>query len=191
MRAASIFVVGTFLLALGLAVSPAMSARDASLPSRPLPGDQLYISNYENVLGTSLQLKILASSEAQSKRAEAVALAEIDREAEILSSWDPASEFSRWFRTMDQPIRVSPELFEVLALFDRWHDRTQGALDASAETITRVWQAAAARQQLPSQSDLDAAVACVRRAHWKLDAANHTATHTSDAPLAMNSFVKS
>ena len=27
--------------------------------------------------------------------------------------------------------------------------------------------------------------------HWKLDAANHTATHTSKTPLAMNSFVKS
>jgi hypothetical protein len=38
---------------------------------------------------------------------------------------------------------------------------------------------------------LDAAVASVHRVHWQLDSANRTATHTSDAPLALNSFVKS
>ena len=31
----------------------------------------------------------------------------------------------------------------------------------------------------------------VRKMHWKLDAANRTATHTSDTPLGLNSFVKS
>ena len=88
-------------------------------------------------------------------------------------------------------MRVSPELFEVLGLFDKWRGLTHGALDASAETITRVWKRAAAENRLPSQVELNAAVAGVRQAHWKLDAVNRTATHTSDAPLAMNSFVKS
>jgi len=196
---------GAFLLAFCAAASPrALLAASSMLagarfeglaPAEGAPaatrGDELYVSNYENVLGTSLQLKILASSEAQSKQAGDLALAEIDREAKILSSWDPDSEFSRWFRTRNEPVRVSPELFEIFSLFDRWRDATQGALDASAETITRVWQAAAARGQVPSQAELDAAVASVRRVHWKLDAAKGTATHTSDAPLAMNSFVKS
>ena len=153
--------------------------------------DPLYVYEYENVLGTSLELKILAPSEGQADKAQAAALAEIDREAKILSSWDSNSEFSRWFRTMGQPVHVSPELFEVLGLFDRWRERTQGALDASAEVITRVWQAAAAEQRLPTQRELDAAVRSVHRVHWKLDATSHTATHTSDAPLALNSFVKS
>jgi len=152
---------------------------------------RLYVFHYENVLGTSLEMKVAASSAAQSERAEKAVLAEIERESHILSSWDPDSEFSRWFRTMDQPVRVSPELFEVLSLFDKWRGLTQGALDASAEAITRVWKRAAAEQRLPSQLELDAAVASVRRVHWQLDPANRTATHTSDTPLALNSFVKS
>jgi thiamine biosynthesis lipoprotein len=154
-------------------------------------GDKLYVFHYENVLGTSLELKIIASSPAQSEQAEKATLAEIDRESHILSSWDPGSEFSRWFRTVDQPIHISPELFEVLSLFDEWRDRTHGALDASAETISRVWKNAGAEKRLPSEAELRAAVASVMRVHWKLDPGNRTAIHTSDAPLAMNSFVKS
>ena len=153
--------------------------------------NKLYVFHYENVLGTSLEIRVAASSAAQSEKAEKAVLTEIERESHILSSWDPDSEFSSWFRTMGQPVRVSPELFEVLGLFDKWRGLTRGALDASAETITRVWKRAAAEKRLPSQVELDAAVASVRRVHWQLDSANRTATHTSDAPLALNSFVKS
>jgi len=154
-------------------------------------GNQPFTAHYENVLGTSLEIKVVATSESHSQKAEQAVLAEIDREAHILSSWDPQSEFSRWFRTEGQPVTVSPELFEVLTLFDQWRERTNGALDASAEVITRVWKRAAAEQRPPSRAELDAAVATVREVHWQLDPVNHTATHTSDAPLALNSFVKS
>ncbi len=167
------------------------SAASSANPKHDTTRDQLYTEHYENVLGTSFDMKIVAATEAQADDAEAAALAEIDREAKILSSWDANSEFSRWFGTQGQPVRVSPELFEVLSLFDKWRERTDGALDASAEAITRVWQAAAAEKRLPTQDELGAAVERVKTTHWKLDAANHTATHTSETPLAMNSFVKS
>ena len=141
------------------------------------------------MLGTSLEIKVEASTAAQSEKAEKAVLAEIDRESHLLSSWDQDSEFSHWFRTMGQPVKISPELFEVLSLFDQWRGLTHGALDASAETITRVWKRAAAEKRLPSRLELDAAVAKVQRVHWHLDPANRTATHTSDTPLALNSFV--
>lgn len=171
----------------------------AILPLAPRPGvssatslrDELYVFHYDNVLGTSLEIKVAASSAAQSEKAEQAVLAEIDREAHILSSWDPASEFSAWFRTTGQPVKVSPELFEVLSLFDQWRGLTHGALDAAAETINRVWKRAAAENRIPTQTELDAGVASVRRVHWQLDEAHRTARHASDAPLALNSFVKS
>lgn len=185
------FAIGavTTLYLGGLAGSS--SAIEAASSSGDTAHDQLYGVHYENVLGTSFDMKVVAATEAEADESEAAALAEIDREAKVLSSWDANSEFSRWFRTQGQPVRVSPELFEVLSLFDKWRERTGGALDASAEAITRVWQAAASEKRLPTQAELDAAVASVRETHWKLDAANQTATHTSETPLAMNSFVKS
>lgn len=159
------------------------------LGARPSP--RLYVYHYENVLGTSLELKIVATSADQAAKAEETVLAEIDRESHILSSWDPGSEFSRWFRTVDEPVKVSSELFEVFDLFDHWRVVTGGALDASAETITRVWKRAAAQNRVPIPAELTDAVASVRRVHWRLDAVLGTATHTSDTPLALNSFVKS
>ncbi len=147
--------------------------------------------HYDNVLGTSFDFKALAASESRAEEAEKASLNEIDREAKILSGYDPSSEFSRWLRTSGQPVRVSPELFEVLDLFDQWRDRTHGALDASAETVTRVWKKAAAENRMPAANELAAAVETVKQKHWMLNSAERTATHLDDAPLVLNSFAKS
>ncbi len=150
-----------------------------------------YTYHYENVLGTSLELKLLAASEADADRAGTAALAEIDREAKILSAWDPASEFSRWAAATGVATPVSPDLQEVLGLFDLWRERSGGALDASAEAVTRVWKAAAAAHRMPFPTEIAAAVAAVKAPHWTLDPAHATATHLDRTPLALNSFAKS
>lgn len=172
---------------LGLLV---LSACAWALPSDEKPS-RLYVSHFENVLGTSLQLKVSAVSEKQAERAEAAALAEISRLQKILSGYDKTSEFSQWMATNGQAVKVSPELFEVLSLFEQWKNRTGGALDASAQVIGNVWKQAETKKQLPSIEELNRAVAEVKKEHWKLDAATGTATHTSNTPLMLNSFAKS
>jgi len=171
------------LLAACLLLSPC-SARPSG-PSRS------YVFQYDNVLGTSMELKVFTGSRSASSQAEAAVLREISRLSAILSGYDTSSEFSRWLHTLGTPVRVSPELYEVLALFDQWRVRTDGALDASAEVVTRCWRQAAARQRLPTKEELAAAIARVREQHWRLDPVNHTATHLSTAPLMLNSFAKS
>lgn len=150
-----------------------------------------YISHFENVLGTSLELKITATSDKAHTQAENAALAEIARLNRILSGYDPASEFGRWEQTYNQPVPVSKELFDVLDLFDRWRRQTNGALDASAEVVTQVWKRAAAAGRVPGPDELSAAVAEVRQVHWALDREKQTATHLSKTPLMLNSFAKS
>ena len=169
-------------------------AASAPFPHAGSPAEkrgQLFVSHYENVLGTSMELKVLAPSEREASLAEKAALKEIARLGRILSGYDTASEFSHWLHTSGQPVKVSPELFEVLNLFDEWRTRTGGALDASAEVITRLWRQGAARGQVPDQQELARAVAEVQQPHWRLDPVNQTATHLSHAPLMLNSFAKS
>ncbi len=151
----------------------------------------LYISHFENVLGTSMEIKIAAISPAAATVAEQAAIHEIQRLSKILSTYDPASEFSQWALTINKPVKVSAELFEVLALFDAWRLKTNGALDAGAELFSRLWKQAAANQQVPSAALLSHAVAEVQQTHWLLNASNHTATHLNATPLILNSFVKS
>src|SRR5262249_14940767 len=90
-----------------------------------------------------------------------------------------------------QPAHVSPELFEALSLFDQWRARTSGALDPAAQVVSKLWQRAAAEQRTPSADELQAAVATVAQPHYRLDAATQTATRLDNAPLILNSFVKS
>jgi thiamine biosynthesis lipoprotein len=157
-------------------------------PKKPV---RLYVSHFENVLGTSLELKTYAVARADADIADDAARKEIQRIGNILSAYDPASEFSAWLKTKDQAVKVSPELFEVLGLFDQWRMNTDGALDASAEIITRVWKSSAAANRVPTDQELAAAVARVKQPHWSLDPVAHTATHLDKAPLMLNSFAKS
>jgi thiamine biosynthesis lipoprotein len=157
----------------------------------PAKTANLYVSDYENVLGTSLELKVAALSPDQASAAENAAMTEIDRMNKILSGYDASSEFSRWLHADKKPTKISPELFEVLGLFDKWRAQSGGALDASAEVIGQVWKSAAKRNRQPSAAELAAAVATVKKAHWKLNEADQTALRLDDAPLMLNSFAKS
>lgn len=168
-----------------------LAALGRNTPPAPKATTHFYISHYENVLGTSMELKVAVPTQQASEKAEHAVLAEIDRLSKILSAYDANSEFSRWQKTSNTPVPVSRELFEVLTLFDQWRIRTDGALDASAEVITRVWKQAAKKQQLPTPAELARAVEEVKQPHWRLDAATQTATHLDNAPLMLNSFAKS
>ncbi|MCW3088081.1 MAG: apbE 1, partial [Sediminibacterium sp.] len=144
---------------------------------------KLYTAGYENVLGTSMELKIDAVSEQQAMKAEAAVLAEIDRLNKILSGYDASSEFSRWMKQGGKAMVVSPELYEVLSLFEQWRRKTGGALDAAAETVNNVWREAARQNRLPSATEISAAVNAVKQQHYILNEENHTALRNSEAPL--------
>lgn len=180
-----------WLWSVGLAVALTSAAVSwyAALPAATSPDP--FTFHYESVLGTSMDLTVVADSEAAAADAESAVLIAIDRDAKVLSGYDPASEFSRWMQTSGTPVPVSAELAEVLGLFDTWRARTGGALDPAAERVSRLWKTAAAEGRVPSEAERRAAVADVQRRHWVLDAAARTATRVSQTPLILNSFTKS
>ncbi|MDB5118112.1 MAG: hypothetical protein JWQ79_3604 [Mucilaginibacter sp.] len=157
----------------------------------PTKAGRLYIANYENILGTSFEMKVIATTSGSAKDAETKAMNEIDRLNKILSGYDKSSEFNKWQYGEKKALKVSSELFEVLSLFDKWRVQSNGALDASAEVVGKVWKDAAKRNVTPNAAELAVAVKTVKKAHWQLDAVNHTALHLDNAPLMLNSFVKS
>lgn len=147
--------------------------------------------SHEGVLGTSLDAAISAPTQSDAHRAEKATLAEFDRLSSKLSAWDANSEFSRWQRTRGVPVKVSPELLEVLAQFDTWRGETGGVLNASSEAAAAVWRTAATRGVKPSHAELAAAVEAMQQPHWRLDRTHGTATRLSSTPLVLASFTKS
>ncbi|MDE2393787.1 MAG: FAD:protein FMN transferase, partial [Cytophagales bacterium] len=137
----------------------------------------LLTAHFENVLGTSLDLKIIASSEAAANIAESKVLVEINRLNELLSSMS-SSEFKSWSETRGETIEISAELREVLHHFDEWNVKTDGALNPASEHIAKMWAS-----EIPSTSDLALAVKEVNQPHWSLD--ENGATRLTDTELKL------
>ena len=170
---------------------------------------------HENVMGTSLELRVRAENRKAALGAEDRVLREIDRLAAIFSGYDPASELSRWqerrldisARAADDaqrgqaggqkvrrgartPGHVSAELFEVLQSCDIWMERTGGAFDPRTEALTRLWSQCARLGRRPTSDELLRVRELMRPPAWKLDPATRTAERLSDCPLSLNGIAK-
>ncbi len=177
-----------------ISVAPLAVAPASTVALQAPPAGQetsVWTFHHEGVLGTSLQVNVRAADKKTAVHAEVAALAVFDREEAILSAWKPESEFSRWSRTRFKPIRVSEDLFSVLAAFDAWRDRTDGALDPSVEAATRLWKRTTAEGRVPTGREIAETREAMAQPHWSLNAEHRTATKLSDVPLALASFTKS
>ncbi len=67
------------------------------------PAPMIIAFYHENVMGTSLELRVRAADEAAARRAEDLVLRRIDRLSTIFSGYDPSSEFSRWQSGAERP----------------------------------------------------------------------------------------
>lgn len=150
-----------------------------------------FVSNFENVLGTSLELKFKAFKSVDAAMAETNALKEIDRLDQVLSAYKTNSEFNVWMKAGKKTVKISADLFEVLKQFEYYKAKTNGALDASAQVIANVWQKASHESHLPFPTEINNAVKQAKQKHYVLDEEHQTATRLDDVPLSLNSFAKS
>ena len=157
---------------------------------RSTPAADEFAFFHENVMGTSLELRVQADSEEIARGAEEGVLREIERLSAIFSGYDPQSEFSRWLRSEGTPVVISAELFEVLQACDRWRIASGGAFDPRVEVFSRLWDEASRRGRTPTAEELAEARARMAQAAWSLDASKRTARRLSDCPLSLNAIAK-
>jgi FAD:protein FMN transferase len=158
--------------------------------SRPVSAADDHEFHHENVMGTSLELRVLAESERAAKSAEARVLGEIDRLSKIFSGYDESSEFRRWMATSGVPTRVSPELFDLLRQGDDWRARSGGAFDPRVEALGRLWSRCARLGRTPTEPERLEALALMAGPAWKLDPEARTAERTSTCPISLNAIAK-
>jgi thiamine biosynthesis lipoprotein ApbE len=149
------------------------------------------VSNFENVLGTSMEMKLLTSHQKGIEKYEEIVLKEINRLDNILSSYNPKSELNKWQAEHGKSVKISAELMEVMMQFDKWQKNTSGALHVGVGELLNIWKSSEKSQKLPSQEQLQAGIQQANQQHWKINQQEGTAIHLSATPLAFNSFVKS
>ncbi len=174
--------VGCTFLALGLGGA-------APVSPTPPPSARIFSYSHDGILGTSLDLQFVAATPAEAARAERVALDEIERLRQILSSWDSTSELSRLVREgrLDQP---SPELVTVLRDYEHWHVASGGAYTARVAPLTALWREAARQGASPSRASLDAAVARIQAPAWRIDDRTGAITVPDHEAIDVNSLGK-
>ena len=121
----------------------------------PPPG--VVVSDGRHVMGTVLELTLVAASEVRGREA----LAELFRIAgdldALLSRHDPDSELSQLnARAGQPPTRVAPQLARVLEASVAYSRLTRGSFDVTVGPLVALWQEAARRDRPPSGAELAA-----------------------------------
>jgi thiamine biosynthesis lipoprotein ApbE len=145
--------------------------------------------HYDHILGTSLDIRLVAPSAADAQKAEQAILDEIERLRLVFSTYDPKSEISLLNRSSG-PTAASAEMIEVLREYESWQRRSAGAFNGQLGELIRTWAAAEKAGAEPSAEKLARIVRTVNRPGWEIDAANHTVTRITDQPLDLNSIGK-
>ncbi|WP_407572621.1 FAD:protein FMN transferase [Deinococcus altitudinis] len=135
------------------------------------------------MLGTSLELQVLASSRADARRAVQAALAEIDRLERVFSRYDQESELNRWLN--DARLEPSAELADLLRRAEAWRTFTGNAFHPGSEALTLLWRQAERDGRLPSESAVSRVLGHLHAPVW-----DERPGWRPEVPLNLNAFAK-
>ena len=115
-------------------------------------------------MGTLFRIELYAPDAATAQSAFQAAFARVASLDGILSDYQPQSELNRIASTAVQsPVRVSEDLFAVLAKAQAVARASDGAFDITVGPLTHLWRAARKAQRPPDRESILAAAA---RSGW-------------------------
>ena len=124
------FVMVLFLLA-------ALAAR---LPGQPPGPELLRLDKTAGAMGSTFSVALYGFDRVKMETAADAALGEARRLDEMLSNYRSGSEWSQVNReAAEKPVKVSAELFGLLAAAVEYSRQSQGAFDISVGPLMKVW----------------------------------------------------
>ena len=153
------------------------------------PAAREFAFHRDHVIGTSLDLSVVAPDESTAEAAEQTAVNEVERLRLVFSTYDAASEISKLNRTRE-PVRVSAEMAEVLRAYGHWQKKSGGAFNGQLGELVRVWQQAEMENRLPADLTLERIAGDLAKPGWTLDPDTNTFQRLNDQPLNLNSIAK-
>ncbi|HVJ85116.1 MAG TPA: FAD:protein FMN transferase [Caulifigura sp.] len=170
-----------------LACAVAMGVAGASLPGpeSPLfaspPGAPAEVPltrfEFEQVrFAAPVRLIVYAPSEAVANKVSGEVFSRLKHFDRVMSDYDPVSELSKLCATAGSgtPVKLSDELFEVIAESQRLAVATEGAFDITVAPVVKLWRSARRKKELPTPAQQAAAMSLVGYHSVKLDATAKT-----------------
>ncbi|TWT43567.1 Thiamine biosynthesis lipoprotein ApbE precursor [Thalassoglobus neptunius] len=143
---------------------------------------------HENVLGTSLEIRVDIDSEDVAAQVESTVLEEIDRLDQILSRYKVDSELMRWQR--GENVRgISDDLAIVLSHAEQWRVRTGGAFDVRSGVLDAIWDQAEKDNHLPSGEQLKLVTEQLTCSPWRKES-SRSFDRNDNLPVSLDGLAK-
>jgi len=129
----------------------------------------------DEAMGSTFSVVLYGNDRVKLEAAAAAAFEEVHRLDRLISNYQPASEWSQVNRyAAVRPVKVSPELFQLLSQCIAYSVATDGAFDITVGLLMKVWGFYQGEGQLPRAEQVSTALARVGYHHVRLDAAAQT-----------------
>jgi thiamine biosynthesis lipoprotein len=126
-------------------------------------------------MGSTYSIALYGYDRVKMEAAVDAAFDEVRRLDELLSNYQPGSQWSEVNRdAATKPVLVSPELFQLLSACLEYSRESEGAFDITVGPLMKVWGFYKGSGHLPHKPEIAAALAKVGYRHIRLDPAART-----------------
>jgi len=135
----------------------------------------LRLEKSADAMGSTYSIAIYGTDRVEMEAAVDAAFDEVQRLDQMLSNYKPDSEWSGVNRhAAEKPMKISPELFQLLSDCVEYSRESEGAFDISVGPLMKVWGFYKGSGHLPHRPEVLAALTKVGYRHIHLDAAAQT-----------------
>lgn len=114
------------------------------------------------LMGSRFEITVVASSETEGNQFIELAIDEIRRIENLISSWSPDSQTSDINQSAGvKPVKTDPELFKLIERSIRLSEITDGAFDISFAAMDKIWKFDGTMTQLPDSQQVRQSVSKV------------------------------
>ncbi|HXS95317.1 MAG TPA: FAD:protein FMN transferase [Candidatus Limnocylindrales bacterium] len=152
-----------------------LAAFGAARAGAPESSEWLRLDKSAEAMGSTYTVELYGFDRVRMEAAVDAALDEARRLDDLLSNYKADSEWSQVNRhAAEGPIRVSPELFDLLSACVEYSRESEGAFDITVGPLMKVWGFYKGTGHLPHRAEVMAALTRVGYRHIHLDAKAQT-----------------
>ncbi len=135
----------------------------------------LRLEKSADAMGSTYSIALYGYDRVKMEAAADAAFDEVRRLDELLSNYQPGSQWSEVNRdAATRPVQVSPELFQLLSACVEYSRESEGAFDITVGPLMKVWGFYKGSGHLPHKPEIASALAKVGYRHLRLDPATRT-----------------
>ncbi len=127
------------------------------------------------MLGSPFEMIVVANDTIQANHYIDMAVAEVSRIENLISDWIPTTPVSEINKNAGiKPVKVSPELFDLLSRAIKISELTEGAFDISYASMDKIWKFDGSMTKMPTPEEIKKSVSKVGYKKIILDTSNST-----------------